>query len=384
MKCDGFAQYTPSVVYPGNPFIEALPAMLSSEELYSRTANYPSCEVTGKYNSLIQLQRLPLIEQTYQPTSFTQDLYIQIYCALQTSYSLKEYLDVPRREGIATSTSLVGVSGMGKSITVKKLLSLFPQIIMHTEYQGKPFATVQLSYLMVETPHNASVRSLCIEILKKVDEATGSKFVAQYTKRGCTVDVLVAHITSIAKRVNLGLMVIDEIQNIVYGRNDELLNFVVQLSNSANISLCFVGTPKAIEPITRHLRAARRATGLILDRYDFGDDFNLVLDALWRFQCTRKRAALTPELREYLYTCCSGNTSVLVQLLMYAQEIAIRANDDCLEKRHFEAAKAKKMKLLLKTMEDTIGIEGTDANVGSLGKKKLAQIGANAGREAIA
>lgn len=41
--------------------------------------------------------------------------------------------------------SILGISGIGKSTTVESILSLYPQVIRHTEYRGIPLVMHQVS-----------------------------------------------------------------------------------------------------------------------------------------------------------------------------------------------------------------------------------------------
>ncbi|MFR6258805.1 MAG: AAA family ATPase, partial [Anaerovoracaceae bacterium] len=70
--------------------------------------------------------------------------------------------------------SVLGEPGMGKTLTIKKVLSLFPQVIRHTEYQGRPFEHEQIVYVTIESPANNSPRGACLQLLAAVDELLGT------------------------------------------------------------------------------------------------------------------------------------------------------------------------------------------------------------------
>ncbi len=66
----------------------------------------------------------------------------------------------------ALVSSVIGCSGAGKTTAVEAILAGYPQTIIHSEYQH-----VQLVWLKVESPHDASIKSLCINFFRALDVA---------------------------------------------------------------------------------------------------------------------------------------------------------------------------------------------------------------------
>ena len=52
---------------------------------------------------------------------------------------------------------IIGVSGMGKTTTVHRVLESIPQVIIHNEYKGINFTQIQVPYLKLEAPANSSI-----------------------------------------------------------------------------------------------------------------------------------------------------------------------------------------------------------------------------------
>ncbi len=72
--------------------------------------------------------------------------------------------------GGGNSFSVVGVSGLGKSTALQRVLSLYPQIIQHTErINGQKLYCQQIPYLVVQTPHDASIKALILDIYLQID-----------------------------------------------------------------------------------------------------------------------------------------------------------------------------------------------------------------------
>ncbi len=55
-------------------------------------------------------------------------------------------------ESTASGFALVGVSGIGKTRSVQRILRLYPQVIHHSE----PFSLDQVAWLRLECPHKGT------------------------------------------------------------------------------------------------------------------------------------------------------------------------------------------------------------------------------------
>ena len=122
--------------------------------------------------------------------------------------------------------------------------------------------------------------------------------------RRLSIDVLVSQLNQIVRVNHIGLLVIDELQNIAYRKSDggiRFLNFLVHLINGAGVSVCMVGTPRVLQVLQQEFRSARRTTGLVYDRLPNDKEFSLLLHGLWHYQYTQYATDLTPELANWLY-----------------------------------------------------------------------------------
>ena len=82
------AQYTSSPLYPGNPYIEALPPMMVGRELASALAFLPAYSPSDRERPAGErLQLLSQLYSIYQPLPMTIELYCQIYSTMLHSYS---------------------------------------------------------------------------------------------------------------------------------------------------------------------------------------------------------------------------------------------------------------------------------------------------------
>lgn len=357
------ADYSPNPFATNNPFIEALPLMLSGKELIHALACIPRYHESDRNrNAGERLQLLSRLYDFYQPMPMTLDLYCEVYNALQHCYgqytAVKEaaalqagYTAMGGHSAAASvgggnSFSVIGVSGLGKSTALQRVLSLFPQIIEHQRYQGKMFFCHQIPYLVVQTPHDASIKALILDIYLQLDSLLGTSYQRDALSKRLSVDVLVSQLNQIVRINHIGLLVIDELQNIAYRKGDggiRFLNFLVHLINGTGVSVCIVGTPRVLQVLQQEFRSARRTTGLIYDRLENGAEFSLLLRGLWHYQYTRHSTPLTPELQNWLYRKTQGVPDILVKLLYNAQKQCILDGSEKLELSVFENALSKNL-----------------------------------------
>lgn len=98
-------------------------------------------------------------------------------------------------KSVASGFTIIGVSGVGKSTAVEKILSLYPQQIIHTRYRDMPFASTQLVWLKLDCPHDGSLKQLCYQFFY-------------------ALDTLLIIMTQLVRQFQIGILVIDEIQHL--------------------------------------------------------------------------------------------------------------------------------------------------------------------------
>lgn len=344
--------------YRENPFIEAMPPMLSGKELIDALASVPAYSNDDRDRPPgVRVQLLSNLYEFYQPLPMTIDLYTKIYTSMQFSFAKQSgkigtealvdgYRKIRKNEigrsvGGGDSFAFVGVSGLGKSTALRHALSLFPETIEHENYKGKPLFCAQIPYLMTQTPHDCSVKAMCLEILGKIDDLTGTSYLTPYSGTRASADILVSRIAQITRSHHIGILVVDEVQNLVYGKSSvgiRLLNFLVQLVNSCAMGVCMVGTPRIYDMLEKEFRAARRATGLVYDRLKNNKEFELLVNGLWRYQYTRYSCELTKQIVQWLYNKSQGIPDIVAKILYHAQYHAIISGREILDIAALELA----------------------------------------------
>lgn len=109
------ADYIANPLYDNNPFIEALPPMLSGKDLIRALAVIPPYSDSDRDRSTGErLQLLSSLYEFYQPLSMTIDLYCEIYTAMQHCYG--QYSIQSEAAAMQNSYSLMHGNALAASI----------------------------------------------------------------------------------------------------------------------------------------------------------------------------------------------------------------------------------------------------------------------------
>lgn len=348
--------------------VDIMPEMKTGKELLDclrETPEYPAC--IWEKSSMERLVALSDIYNIYIPSRMSVEIYHKLYMGLLRSMQKKEsmqavYQKYENQRGIrggrcrgilggSDSFTILGASGIGKSSAVFRAIDLImTKKVIETE---EPYCRIA-PCIIVQCPFDSSVKGLLLEILRKVDEVLGSKYYVNALKARASVDMLIGSVSQVSLN-HIGLLVVDEIQNVVNSRNGKfLVGMLTQLINNSGIAICMVGTPESIPFFEQAMQLARRSLGLQYEAMQFGDEFCEVCRELFLYQYTKTRMELSAGVTEWLFEHCGGNISVLVSLIHDAQEIAILEGDDVLDMAMLEAAYQKRMSMLHDYLEPSI------------------------------
>lgn len=335
-----------------------MPEMLMGEELMKSLCVFP------KYNESLraksQTERLIALNDLYRiyiPNMMSTETYSKIYLALSRSldkkFSEKAVLQRNSAQGIiggADSFTIIGCGGIGKSATVGKV----SQLIMDKRIILDENLNEVIPILSVQCPFDSSVKSLLLSILKEVDDVVCSDYYEKALKVRATTDTLISMVSKIALN-HIGLLIVDEIQNVVNSKNGrQLVGMLTQLINSSGISICMVGTP-ACEPFfEQELHLARRTLGLKYAPMEYDERFIYFCRVLWSYQYVKNESEITNSIVHWLYEHSSGIASAVVSLIHDAQEIAIINGTEELNLENLNKAYKNRLAMLHPYLEPSV------------------------------
>ena len=195
---------------------------------------------------------------------------------------------------------------------------------------------------------------MLLEILRKVDEILGSDYYKNALKIRVTTDMLIGSVSQIAIN-HIGLLVVDEIQNVVNSKNGKsLVGMLTQLINNSGISICMVGTPESSLFFEQAMQLARRSLGLQYQSLECDRYFYDFCCTLFSYQYTKQKVEISDAIIEWLYEHSGGIVSVVVSLIHDAQEIAILNGKEVLNIETLNEAYKKRLSMLHSYIEPTI------------------------------
>lgn len=351
-----------------NQLVNIMPEMKTGEELLDCLRKHPDYapDIQEK-SSMERLIALSDIYNVYIPSQMSVEIYHKLYMGLLRALQKKETIQAVcqgyenekcirsgQYRGIiggSDSFTVIGTSGIGKSSAVFQAINLITtKKVLEIE---EPYSLIA-PCIIVQCPFDSSVKGLLLEILRKVDEVLDSKYYVNALKARASVDMLIGSVSQVALN-HIGLLVVDEIQNVVNSRNGKsLVGMLTQLINNSGISICMVGTPESIPFFEQAMQLARRSLGLQYETMKFDEEFCRICKELFTYQYTRKAIELSEGIMEWLFEHCSGNISVLVSLIHDAQEIAILNGYDVLDMSMLEVAYQKRLSMLHEYLEPSI------------------------------
>lgn len=304
-----------------------IPKMLTGEELMKALTILP--EYDKEVRSKSETERLIALNNLYQiyiPNTMSAEVYSKMYLSLVRSLHKKFSKDavVQRNStvgviGGADSFTITGCGGIGKSASIGRAVELVAEkrIILDDNLNEV------IPILSVQCPFDASVKSLLLSILKEVDSIVCSDYYEKALKVRATTDTLISMVSKVALN-HIGLLIVDEIQNVVNSKNGkQLVGMLTQLINSSGISICMVGIP-ACEPFfEQEMHLARRTLGLKYGPMSYDENFIYFCRMLWEYQYVKHKVEISDLVVNWLYEHSGGIASVVVSLLHDAQEIAI-------------------------------------------------------------
>ena len=223
--------------------------------------------------------------------------------------------------GIATgmtSATCIGVSGIGKTTCIQAAVSLCGGVMEADE----PYRKI-IPIVIVSCPFNCSFRSLCSQILARVDECLRTDYFRKSQKSTMNAEQVMQMVCQVAN-LYIGVLVIDEIQMIVESRSgSQLYRMVLQLINSSGICVLMCGTPECIPFFGQNPQMARRTVGLQYEAMPYGGEFREFCRVLFSYQYVRNRAQLTDGILDWLYEHSGAIHGSVMALVHDAQEIAI-------------------------------------------------------------
>jgi hypothetical protein len=351
------AKYTPQRIpqFVGNRLIEALPPSMSDDELFAALSLAPPyAPEQREWPTHERMYMLKELKNFMVPLSKHFELGRALDTMIRSGYvgraprtpehnaifkSIHENEKAKRSFSQAAqthtpqlSTSLIGLSGMGKTTLVKRWCAHIDEVIYHPELH-----LYQVPYLHIEMPSDgASVKGLAHGILQKLDQLIpGADYYENYAIKGRPgADTLMRSVARVMNRHCVGILICDEVQNLANSRKGQqtVMTELVSACNDLRVPILFIGTTKATKVLSLDFRQARRSCGHGVTPWErlpsevaAGEisEWHEFVSVLWKYQWVTNPVALTDDLTRAMYRFSQGIIDVAITLFASAQARAM-------------------------------------------------------------
>lgn len=346
------AEYLPSTstYYSGNRLVDCLPPLHSSDEFMREFRKSPSfLEQERGSPDFYRMSAVTRLRNYLVPLPAHFDIIDGLGLLIRTGYEHRnpanEYSATqsqqnyalamrgtptaisPASPTTAPAMALFGMSGVGKTSVVERILNFLPKVVLHQQ-EG----ILQIVWLKVECSLDGGLRQMLLAIADKADELVNGSYRKQLGTRPSTED-LIKMVEVIAKTHRIGLIVFDELQHLQSAKasREATMNFFVQYANTVRLPFMCIGTLSSKELLQKTFQQARRIgdsgvhewVGLRNDSH-----WEYLVTDLWKYQWTKKEALLTPEIASLLHKRTQGVHGLLINLFQLTQLAAIQSGTE--------------------------------------------------------
>lgn len=267
---------------------------------------------------------------------------------------------------------VVGHAGTGKTQTIQRALSRYPQIIIHDNFPQLIGKHLQVSWLSLDIPASGKSRDIARELCSAWDNMLSHHFPEQPRRFQKSLSFnnpnpqkLFDEWKQVAKSHFLGILHLDEVQNLFklstlekrrsksktqYTEHDEgpelsivedqSIRWILEITNQWKIPVLISGTPDGVRAVMKRFSNAGRfsTTGYhLLPTFSYASESDseyedevftkTFLPILLDYQWLEKRLEDTPELRKKICEYSAGIPRLIIALWFVAQRIALSRSD---------------------------------------------------------
>ncbi|MBA5686313.1 ATP-binding protein [Rugamonas apoptosis] len=322
-----------------NPLIQTLGPLYSLEEIGLKMQVVRPYSDEQRFQSNPQrLANISLLGLGYVPISIQAEMGRKFGEVLRNGYVHRPLIKIRQEVGgkhlepaldhtpVISNTTFFGVSGMGKSRTMDRVLANYPQVWWHPEYR-----TLQVVWVRVETPDDGSTKSLIRAVHRALDRVLGENVAREIERKKYVRHDAMAELITRIESVHLGAIILDELQHAKKSSkeaSDNLASFLVSFINEVRIPVVMIGTAECFDMLSVSFRAARRSIGEIIFSCPPGPEFDHFVSSFFRYQYLRVETPLTEKLIAKFFVRSQGILALAVVLYQLAQKRAIDCGDE--------------------------------------------------------
>lgn len=375
-------------LYAGNQFIQACGEILDIPSLASKLSSRPN--VPNDADMLPFHLRRHLVQslrELHIPSRQGIAVASSLDLMLRQGYAYKKpgtpgfyealYKSNPFQAKLIAS-AVIGPSGAGKTLAIERTLSIYHQVVDHEKMTGFISGFKQLLWLKIDAPDSGRLEDLLANLMEATDMALQTDYFSSTLKKDRRVtDNMKKEWAGIARKHMLGLLVIEEIQNLfkiptlkerlkkqtVKSKHpmriidDNTLKFLITATNTWKLPLLVSGTNDAMAIFQNRASTTSRfithgfhsiQTPKSSEDIDFRES---IFPTLCKYQWVKKKLPNSDEFRRLVYDLTAGIPRIYINLWITAHIIAFDENRDELCFDDFKNALYKYMEPLIPAID---------------------------------
>jgi len=225
-----------------------------------------------------------------------------------------------------------GITGMGKSASVQRVLEQYQQVIVHGRNDDAGWLKhTQIVHLTVKMSDTGSRGGFVDGVLFALDNLLGTDYF-NATKKERTVDRRSLKIAQLLALHSVGLLIIEEMQpeNFMESKYRKELNVFFLSILSFGVPLLLLGNPRAFEKLSEHKQTERRYLSyepITLWPHEGPEDRDwarAIAPACWQYQVIDKAVAFDATVARALWECSGGVPGYASKLVVEIQKSILR------------------------------------------------------------
>ncbi len=369
--------------YAGNILIDQLEGIPDRLSALKSLLYLP--EIPGQLDGIpkhIRLHQLMVIRDLHIPPTIEAQLLQSIDLMVRQGYRYRDprfattwtavsgearHSNAPLPQAFAAAVE--GISGVGKTQACLRCLNYFQrQTVDHESFPKLVGGLQQVVRLSVEVPPSGKASDLARSLMDAWQLATGSRRFEYWLSKDRIPDPMRAldEWRQVAVSHFLGVLHLDEIQNLFKLKSlkqrtsrqgkteapelsiqeDQVLRWLLYLTNSGQIPILFSGTPDGIGALTKRLSTLERLNTAGYHAFEpftdaMASDFRKTfLPQLGQYQYVQNRLAVDDNLARLLIELTGGIHRIMIALWVAAHRVAFERQDDSLRLQDFTVAAA--------------------------------------------
>jgi hypothetical protein len=276
--------------YRNNPVIGALGPIADANERFEALYDPPPFdESVRKLPPHLRAHAIRTLSGLFVPTAAHDRVMLELDILRRRSYINRNPLSPKYRRQIQSDRSLLvegslpperfagvpllgaavlGPPGTGKTTLIGRILSTYPQVVHHAYLLDNDvrLAFTQVVYLKINLFQDASLKAFAIEFFEQLGQAVQNPNLgAEWRVDRCNGNTAQPLIYRVAREYNLGLLVIDDTQNMVSNNHGyaAVLNYFIRIMNCLGLGVVLIGTNTTQSLLERDATFGRRFIGSI-------------------------------------------------------------------------------------------------------------------------